>query len=120
MTRHLWALLAWTSLILGIIGAFLPIMPTVPFILLAAFAAARGSERLRGWLLAHPKFGRVILDWERDGTVRRSSKWLATVMMSASFVGMLVFSPLWWVPASAGTIMAITAIWLWRRPEPAD
>lgn len=120
MTRHLWAALAWTSLILGIIGAFLPIMPTVPFILLAAFAAARGSERLRGWLLAHPKFGRAILEWERDGTVRRSSKWLATAMMAASLTGMILFSPAWWVPTSVGTIMAATAIWLWRRPEPAD
>lgn len=120
MTRHLWALLAWTSLILGIIGAFLPIMPTVPFILVSAFAASKGSKRLRGWLLAHPKFGRAIIEWERDGTVRRGSKWLATAMMAASFVGMLVFSPLWWVPAIAGSIMAMTAVWLWLRPEPAS
>ena len=60
MTRWLWALLAWTSLLLGIIGVLLPVMPTVPFILLSAFAAARGSQRLRAWLLRHPQFGRFI------------------------------------------------------------
>ncbi len=117
MRRHLWALLAWTGLILGIIGAFLPVMPTVPFLLVSAFAASRGSPRLRRWLLAHPKFGRAIIEWERDGTVRRSSKWLATAMMGASLIGMLVFSPVWWVPATVGAVMAATAVWLWRRPE---
>ncbi|HRO62717.1 YbaN family protein [Thermomonas sp.] len=118
MTRHLWAALAWTSLILGIIGAFLPIMPTVPFILLAAFAAARGSQRLRHWLVTHPKFGQSIIDWERDGTVARRAKWLATGMMSASAVSMLVFSPVWWVPALGIAIMGSVTLWLWRRPEP--
>lgn len=118
MTRHLWALLAWVSLILGIIGAFLPVMPTVPFILLAAFAASRGSERLRHWLVTHPKFGQAIIDWERDGSVRRRAKWLATLMMTASSVSMVIFSPVWWVPAIGIGVMALTAIWLWRRPEP--
>ena len=118
MTRWLWAALAWTSLILGIIGAFLPIMPTVPFILLAAFAAARGSQRLRHWLVSHPKFGQAIIDWERDGTVARRAKWLATSMMSLSAISMLVFSPVWWVPALGIAIMASVTLWLWRRPEP--
>ncbi len=118
MTRHLWALLAWTSLLLGIIGAFLPIMPTVPFLLVSAFAAAKGSPRLRGWLLAHPKFARAIIEWETAGTVRRRAKWLATVMMTASLAGMIVFSPVWWVPATVGSLMAATAVWLWLRPEP--
>lgn len=118
MTRHLWALLAWTCLVLGIVGAFVPVMPTVPFILLSAFAASRGSTRLRRWLLAHPKFGSTIVEWEQAGTVRRRNKWIATAMMTASLVGMLVFAPVWWLPAGVGAIMAITAVWLWLRPEP--
>ena len=118
MTRHLWALLAWTSLILGIIGAFLPVMPTVPFILLSAFAAARGSDRLRGWLLAHPKFGQAILEWEREGAVSRRAKWLATIMMSVSSVGMCFTAPKWWMAAIGIAIMVLVSVWLWRRPEP--
>ncbi|HEY1069949.1 YbaN family protein [Thermomonas sp.] len=118
MTRHLWALLAWTSLVLGIIGAFLPVMPTVPFILLSAFAASRGSDRLRGWLLAHPKFGRAILDWEQNGTVSRQAKLLAIGMMSVSSVSMAIFAPRWWMAAIGITVMALVAVWLWRRPEP--
>lgn len=117
-TRHLWAALAWISLILGIIGALLPVMPTVPFILLSAFAAARGSDRLRRWLLAHPKFGQAILDWEQHGTVTRRVKWISTLMMTASTVGMFFTAPKLWIPVVAGSIMAATAVWLWRRPEP--
>lgn len=118
MTRWLWALLAWTSLLLGILGALLPVMPTVPFILLSAFAAARGSQRLRAWLLRHPQFGRAILDWERDGTVNRRAKWLATAMMAASGIGVWFTAPRPWMAATVDVVMALVALWLWRRPEP--
>lgn len=118
MTRWLWALLAWTSLALGIIGAFLPVMPTVPFVLLSAFAATRGSDRLRTWLVAHPKFGRAILDWEQNGAVSRQAKQLAIGMMCVSSVSMAIFAPRWWMAAIGIAVMALVSLWLWRRPEP--
>ena len=76
--RWLWWLLAYTSLGLGIVGIAVPGLPTVPFVLLAAFAAARGSQRLHDWLLAHRRFGPMIGDWEREGAVSRRAKRLAT------------------------------------------
>lgn len=118
MTRWLWALLAWISLALGIIGAFLPVMPTVPFVLLSAFAATRGSDRLRGWLVSHPKFGRAILDWEQNGAVSRQAKRLAIGMMCVSSVSMAIFAPRWWMAAMGIAVMALVSAWLWRRPEP--
>ncbi len=118
VTRWLWALLAWVSLLLGILGALLPVMPTVPFILVSAFAAARGSQRLRAWLLRHPQFGRAILDWERDGSVSRRAKWLATVMMAASALGVWFTAPRPWMAAAVDAVMALVLLWLWRRPEP--
>ena len=118
MTRFLWALLAWVSLILGIIGAVLPVMPTVPFILLSAFAATRGSERLRGWLVAHPTFGRAILDWEQNGAVTRKAKWIASAMMSISSLSMAYFAPRPWMAAIGIGCMALVTLWLWCRPEP--
>src|SRR5690606_38630772 len=62
--RFRWAcwLLAYAALGLGLLGVVLPGLPTVPFILLSAWAAAQGSERLHRWLLAHPRFGPVIVD----------------------------------------------------------
>lgn len=108
---------AVVSLALGIIGAFVPIMPTVPFVLLAAWAAARSSPRLSHWLETHPRMGPYIRDWRRGGVVRRSAKWTATLMMSGGSVTMLFFVRPLWVPLTAIAIMASVAIWLWLRPE---
>ncbi|WP_313918950.1 YbaN family protein [Tahibacter sp.] len=61
--------LAVVALALGVAGFFLPVLPTVPFVLLAAFAAARGSERLHAWMRNHASFGPMLRDWEREGAV---------------------------------------------------
>lgn len=116
--RALWLGLAAISLALGVIGIVLPVVPTTPFILLAAFAAARGSRRLHDWMRNHPRFGSMLRDWERSGAVSRRAKYFATVTMLGSVVFMFVFSPHWWVAAIAAAIMLIVAIWLWMRPEP--
>jgi uncharacterized protein len=107
------------SLVLGVIGLFLPVVPTTPFILLAAFAAARGSERLHAWMRNHPRFGPSLRDWEREGAVSRRAKYLATAMMASSVIVLLFISPHWWMTAVAGGTMLAVAIWLWLRPEPA-
>lgn len=116
--RTLWLMLAVVSLVLGIIGIVLPVLPTTPFILLAAFAAARGSARLHAWMRNHARFGPMLRDWERDGAVSRRAKILASAMMTGSAVVMFVFTPHWWIAAGTSAIMLTVAIWLWRRPEP--
>jgi len=116
--RALWLGLAAISLVLGVIGIVLPVVPTTPFILLAAFAAARGSQRLHGWMRNNRRFGPMLQDWERDGAVSRRAKYFATITMLGSTAGLFVFSPRWWMAAIAAAIMLAVAIWLWRRPEP--
>jgi uncharacterized protein len=115
--RWMLKVVAVTSLALGVIGAFVPVMPTVPFVLLAAWAAARSSPRLSNWLETHPRMGPHIRDWRRGGVVRRRAKWIATVMMSGGSVTMLLFVRPLWVPLTAIAVMAAVAIWLWARPE---
>ena len=116
--RWAWWLLAYASLGLGLVGIVLPGLPTVPFVLLAAFAAARGSQRLHAWLLGHRQFGPVIRDWEAQGAVSRRAKRLATLMMAACAVIMFLTAPAVWMAATGTAIMAVVAAWLWRRPEP--
>lgn len=116
--RWAWWLLAYASLGLGIVGIVVPGLPTVPFVLLSAFAAARGSERLHARLLAHRQFGPMIRDWQAHGAVSRRAKWLAVSMMSACAVIMFLTSPKLWMAMTGTAIMAVVAIWLWRRPEP--
>lgn len=115
--RLAWCLLAWVSLGLALIGVVLPGVPTVPFVLLSAYAAARGSERLHARLLADPRLGPMIRDWQSSGAVSRRAKYLATATMAMSSVSLAVFAPAW-IAAIATGCMACVAIWLWRRPEP--
>ncbi len=119
LTRAGWWLLAYTSLGLGLIGIFLPGLPTVPFVLLSAFAAARGSERLHAWLLTHRQFGPMIRDWQRQGAVSRRAKRLAITMMTLSGLLMLVFIPNRWLALPGIVVMLCVGFWLWRRPEPS-
>ncbi|RZA17912.1 MAG: DUF454 domain-containing protein [Lysobacteraceae bacterium] len=123
MTRWLWGLLAWTSFATGIVGIFVPGLPTTVFILIAAYAAARGSERLRARLLAHAVFGPAIRDWEASRAVSRRAKQAASWAMLACAMVLLVVMPAfpahrWWMTALPIACMAVVALWLWRRPEP--
>ena len=117
--QMLWRLLAAVSVLLGVIGAFLPVLPTVPFLLLAAWAAGRGWPALVAMLLAKPKYGPHIPHWRVNGGVPRRAKWLASVMMLFSATT-LWFSPVPpWVRGSVWLILVVVASWLWTRPEPA-
>lgn len=119
--RWLYLILALLFLLLGIIGVLLPVLPTTPFILLSAWAAARGSPRLLAWLENHTAFGPMIRDWRRGGVVNRRAKWIATSFMGASALYMLYGVRPLWVPLLAITCMVATLLWLWRRPErPGD
>lgn len=116
--RWAWWLLAWAALGLGVLGVVLPGLPTVPFVLLSAYAAARGSDRLHRWLLEHRRFGPMIRDWQAQGAVSRRAKRLASAMMLLAAVLMFLTAPRWWMAAAGTAIMAIVATWLWTRPEP--
>ncbi|HET6603583.1 MAG TPA: YbaN family protein [Xanthomonadaceae bacterium] len=118
--RWLWLLLAWAALALAALGVLLPGLPTTPFLLLAAYAAARGSKRLHAWLHAHAVFGPIIADWERYGAVSRRAKRIAVATMAVCAVVIALTAPRWWMTAIAVLIMTCVAIWLWRRPEPPD
>lgn len=121
MIRHtrllLWRTLASVSLLLGRVGVVLPVLPTVPFLLLAAWAGGRGWPSLEARLLAHPRHGPVIRQWRERGAVPRRAKWLATVMMLGSAV-LLWWSPVApWVRGAVYLVLLGVALWLWRRPE---
>lgn len=118
LRRGLWWLLAWIALLLGLLGVVLPGLPTTPFVLVAAYAAARGSPRLAVWLREHRQFGPLIRDWQSHGAVNRRSKWLASGTMAFCAGILWWFSPNAWAHWPPIVIMAVVAIWLWRRPEP--
>ncbi len=83
--RVLFFIGGWISLILGCIGIILPLLPTTPFILLAAYCFSRSSERLHQWLITHPQMGPLIRDWQQDGSISKTAKTKATVLIIGTF-----------------------------------
>jgi uncharacterized membrane protein YbaN (DUF454 family) len=81
--RHLpWLILGWSAVALGFAGVVLPILPTTPFLILAAFAFSKSSPRLRQWLIEHEIFGGPIRDWEDKGAIRPRYKIMACTAMA--------------------------------------
>lgn len=117
LTRWLWRTLALACVALGAVGVVVPGLPTVPFLLVAAWAAGKGWPALEARLLAHPRYGESIRNWRAHGAVPRRAKWAASLMMLLS-AGVLALSGL---PLAAKVgiplFMAAVAAWLWRRPE---
>ena len=83
---RLFALAAgWISLILGIIGILLPLLPTTPFVLLSAYCFSKSSERLHSWLINQPRLGPMNQNWEQQGSISQHAKVTATVLMIGLF-----------------------------------
>lgn len=83
-SKPLWLALGFLSLALGAIGVVLPLLPTTPFVILAAFAFTRCSPRLARWLEDHRLFGPMIHDWRTHGAIALKYKLMAVIMMSAA------------------------------------
>lgn len=93
------------SLLLGVIGIVLPLLPTVPFLLLTAACWARASPRWHRWLLSRPKLGPAIERWERERTIPRRAKWTALGLVTLS-----MGATIWWVRAHAWLPWAMTGL----------
>lgn len=78
--------LGWILVAIGIVGIFLPLLPTTPFMILAAALFARSSPRFERWLLEHPRFGKPLTDWRREGAISRRAKIASVSLMSLSYV----------------------------------
>ena len=119
MIRWTFVTLGWIFFILGIIGILLPVMPTAPFILLAAGCWARSSKRVHFWLINHKYFGKFVRDWENNHAVPLYAKVLATVMMAASTI-MLFYrlsADMMWVAWLVAVVCSGVAIYLFRLPN---
>lgn len=88
---YLWITLGLIFLLLGGIGIVLPLLPTTPFVIMAAACFARSSPRMHGWLIQNDVFGPMLQDWEKNGCVSRKVKTLALFMMIAVGGASIVF-----------------------------
>lgn len=112
----------WTlgslALLLGIIGVFLPGLPTTPFVLVAAACYARASEPFYRWLIANPTFGPLIIEWRRHHSIPYRIKVIAITLMSLTICASIwTLSSMPWLQAMLAVIGVVTSVWLWRVPS---
>jgi len=104
------------ALALGALGVVLPILPTTPFILLAAGCFARGSERFHKKLLANRIAGPIIRDWCLYQSIPRQAKRWAFLLMALSFGSSIFIVPEVWQKVMLVVIGSILAFYVWRIP----
>ncbi|UWQ13415.1 YbaN family protein [Aliiroseovarius sp. M344] len=117
MSRVFYIALGWSAVALGLIGVILPVLPTTPFLLVAAFAFGKSSPKARAWLIDHAHFGPAIQDWEERGAISRRAKTLAVSMMSLVFVLSLTLGAPGWVLLAQGILMGAGAAFVLTRPD---
>ena len=103
---------------LGIVGAFVPLVPTTSFLILAAWCFARSSRRAEAWILSHPKFGPPIVAWREDGAIARGHKVLSIGGMA---IGFILFSatvhPTWWLAVAVAAALTGCSAYVASRPD---
>ena len=115
--RRIFLVTGWISVVLGTIGAILPVVPTVPFLILAAFLFSKGSPRWHKWLLERPVVGEQIREWESDGIIRPRAKIMATLMILSVFASTLYFVPVApWIKGVIASIGIIVLLFVVTRP----
>ncbi|MEX0306521.1 MAG: YbaN family protein [Ruegeria sp.] len=115
--QYLWAGLGLLCVALAMIGVVLPLLPTVPFLLLAAFFFARSSSRLHNWLLSHRTFGPLIVDWQSSGAIRPNAKKAATISVAAVFGLSVLLSAPSHVLIIQAIVLSGVMIFIWSRPN---
>lgn len=117
--RHIYYALRLIFVAIGFIGAFLPVLPTTPFLILATACFARSSPRLEHWLLSHPQFGAAALrGWRKHGTIPWKAKLLSLAGTSIGFWLFWIGSkpgPL--LMAGVGILMLSGLIYIFSRPS---
>ena len=102
---------------IGLAGVVLPLVPTVPLMILAAFCFSKSSRRLHDWLVTHPTYGVHIRDWRESGAIRRPAKRLATLAILMSFGISLLLNVEGGVLLIQAVVLGLVMLFIWTRPD---
>ncbi|WCN08754.1 YbaN family protein [Marinomonas mediterranea] len=118
--RIFYIVLGWLSLVTGVIGIFLPLLPTTPLVLLSAWCFSRSSTRFHNWLINHKYFGPIILDWQSgDGIPKKVRNRALIVMWLGMSISMFI---VWrfWATIGLVSIGVCVSIYMLRMPLKKD
>jgi uncharacterized membrane protein YbaN (DUF454 family) len=110
MQRIILIIIGWIAVVLGTLGVVLPLLPTTPFILLAAWCFARSSPRFHDWLLYRSWFGGYLRHWQKHRAMPPGAKPRAILLILVTFAISL------WVRGLLLVILACLLIFMWRIP----
>jgi uncharacterized protein len=105
------------SLVTGIVGIFLPLLPTTPLVILAAWCFSKSSERFLYWLHRHQVFGPLIRDWEERGAIPLGAKALSTSMISLSIAWIWFSVKFFWVKVFVTLFLLAVVAYIVTRPN---
>ena len=117
LIRRAWLALAMLFIGLGSLGVVLPLLPTTPFLLLAAMCASRSSPALHAWLYSHPRFGPLLRDWRDHRAIRPRAKVTALVVIALSWTWMWISVEPLYARLGASALMAFGVLFLLSRPH---
>ena len=120
LLRAAWFVVGLAAVLLGGLGVVLPLLPTTPFVLLAAFAFARSSRRWSAWLHAHPVFGSLIGNWRQHGAISRRAKILGVASMAAVLALSLVLGMHPLVIGVQAAVLSALTVFMLSRPLPPE
>ncbi|MFV1498367.1 YbaN family protein [Phaeobacter sp. JH20_02] len=115
--RVLYATLGMLCVGLALLGVALPLLPTVPFLLLASFFFANSSERLHDWIISHRLFGPMIQNWHERGAIRPAAKKAATLSVAAVFSLSILLSASSHVLIIQAIVLSAVMVFIWTRPN---
>lgn len=110
--------LATATLLVGLAGAVTPLLPTTPFLLVAAWAAAKSSPRLHHWLMSRSFIGEPVLAWRNEGAIPSSTKRMALAMLAVSALSLFVISSNWLVVLGVSGLLGLIGLFIASRPKP--
>lgn len=116
-TRYFLIFTGWLSIVLGVIGIFVPLLPTTPFILLAGGCFAKSSPRFHQWLLNHSFFGPIINNYQNKQGLPRQVKIRAIVFIWITLSISIYFVPFTWLKISIFILGLVITTILWRTPD---
>lgn len=118
MKKIIYLLLGHIFLMLGILGAFLPVLPTTPFLLLSAFLYSKSSPRLHNWLMSHKYLGPPLTDWHERGVIGIKAKIIATIMLVLVIVFRIATLEISiWVKGFVTVVLIGVLVFIWSRPS---
>ena len=115
--RPLYLVAGCICLAIGVVALVIPLIPGIVFLVLATACFSRSSPEMERWISTHPRFGKLIVDWQSSRAIPRRAKWIIAISMLASYSLIFLETDSRGLQLSVAVIMVAILAYVWKRPE---